>query len=93
MHAIGRVFAASGAAVANAELRFVWRASGGPSSGWLQSDARTRSTGEYLACGLPADQPISVEIYAEGFEPAATTLRVGSPRSAARLDLVLVPAR
>lgn len=93
VHAIGSVLTASGAAVANAELRFVWRANGGPSAGWLQSDARTRSTGAYLACGLPADQPISVEIRADGFEPAGTTLRVGSPRSAARLDIVLVRAR
>ena len=92
VHAVGNVFAASGAAVANAELRFVWRANGGPSAGSLQSDARTRSTGGYIVCGLPANQPISVEIRAEGFEPAATTLRVGSPRSAARLDLVLTPA-
>lgn len=93
VRAIGMVFAASGSAVTNAELRFVWRANGGLSAGWLQSVARTSSTGNYLACGLPPDQPISVEIRAEGFEPVATTLWVGSPRANARLDLVLVPAR
>lgn len=90
--ATGRVSGATGTAVADAELRFVWRADGGPSAGWLQSYARTRLTGTFIACGLPSDQPITVEIRAQGFEPAATTLRVGSPRSAARLDIVLVPA-
>lgn len=93
VNASGRVLAASGAAVTDAELRFVWRANGGPSAGWLQSHARTRSRGDFIACGLPSNQPITVEIRAEGFEPAGTTLRVGSPRSAARLDIVLVPAR
>lgn len=87
----GRVFSASGPALPAAELRFAWRAEGGEGPEWLQTGTRTSSTGEFTSCGPPQDRPIIVEVRAEGHEPAALTLRIGSPRAAARVDLVLVP--
>lgn len=88
----GRVFSAAGAVLPAADLRFVWRAEGGTAAGWLQTETRTRSTGEYRVCGLPQDRLVTVEVRAHEHEPAGLTLRIGSPRSAARLDLVLTPA-
>jgi len=86
----GTVVSATGPVLPAAELRLYWRDKG-TDAAWLQSGTRSLTTGQYRVCGLPQDRLITVEVRAGGHEPAAIALRVGSPRTAARLDLVLVP--
>ncbi len=90
--AFGTVRSASGAVLPAAELRFFWRDQGGAADSWLQTQARTQATGRYRVCGLPRDRLMTVQVFADGQAPAEMTLRIASPRPAARLDLVLVPA-
>jgi hypothetical protein len=88
----GTVISAGGSVLPAAELRFFWRDQGDANESELQFISTTQPTGQYRACGLPQDRLVTVEVRAEGHEPAAIAVRVGAPRSAARLDLVLAPA-
>lgn len=81
-----------GLAVPKAELRFFWREPGGAPDAWQQSSTVAGPAGAYHSCEIPQDVLVVVEVRADGYEAAAITLRVGSPRSSARLDLTLVPA-
>lgn len=88
----GAVRGVDGSAIPLADLRFFWRELGGAPDVWQQASAVAGPTGIYHSCAIPQDALVIVEVRAAGYEPAAITLRVGSPRSAARLDLTLVPA-
>lgn len=88
----GAVRGVDGSAVPLADLRFFWREPGESPDAWQQSSAVAGPSGVYHSCALPQDALVIVEVRAAGYEPAAITLRVGAPRSAARLDLTLVPA-
>lgn len=87
----GAVRGVDGSAVPFADLRFFWREPGEAPDEWQQASAVAGSTGVYQSCAIPQDALVIVEVRAAGYEAAAITLRVGSPRSAARLDLTLVP--
>lgn len=87
----GTVRSASGAVLPAADLRFFWPDPKGEKDSWLQSNSTTQQAGQFRVCELPQDRLVTVEVRADGHEPAAITLRIGSPRTAARLDLVLVP--
>ncbi len=89
--AFGTVRSAAGHVLPSAKLGFFWRADGAAAEDWVRTEARMTSTGQYRVCGLPQDRLIVVNVSAEGHEPAAITLRVGAPRSAALLELVLAP--
>lgn len=88
---VGQVLGAGRAGLAATALRFVWRAPGESDTGWLQSEAVTDTLGRYRACGIPQDRVVTVEVRAVGHDPAAIALRIGSPRKAGYLDLVLSP--
>lgn len=87
----GAVRGVDGSAVPFADLRFFWRKPGGATDAWQQASAIAGPTGVYRSCAIPQDALVIVEVRAAGYEAAAITLRVGSPRSAARLDLTLAP--
>ncbi len=89
--AFGTVRSTSGAALPAAELRFFWRAASGTPDQWLHADAQISATGQYRVCGLPHDVLLTVQVRADGHEPASIALRVSSPRPSARVDLVLTP--
>jgi hypothetical protein len=88
----GAVRGVDGSAVPFADLRFFWREPDGAPDEWQQASTVAGATGVYQSCGIPQDALVIVEVRANGYEAAAITLRVGSPRSEARLDLTLVPA-
>lgn len=88
----GAVRGVDGSAIPLADLRFFWREPGGAPDVWQQASAVAGPTGIFHSCAIPQDALVIVEVRAAGYEPAAITLRVGSPRSTARLDLTLVPA-
>lgn len=88
---VGQVLGAGRAGLAATALRFVWRAPGESDTGWLQSEAVTDTIGRYRVCGIPQDRVVTVEVRAVGHDPAAIALRIGSPRKAGYLDLVLSP--
>lgn len=89
---VGTVSSASGPVLPAAELRFFWLDPGQGRDAQPQAETTTQPTGQYRVCGLPQDRLVTVEVRAAGHEPAAIALRVGSPRTAARLDIMLVPA-
>ncbi len=67
-----------------------WRGAQGASDPPEESHARTASAGQYRACGIPHDRLVTVQVFADGHEPATMALRIAPTRSASRLDLVLL---
>lgn len=87
----GTVHGASRASLSATVVSFSWRADSGSAESWMRTEAVTGPSGRYRACGIPQDRLVTVEVRAAGHEPGAVAVRIGSPRSTGRLDLLLVP--
>lgn len=88
---VGWVRSTSGAVLPAAELRFFWREDSGAPDAWVQASSTSQSSGVYRVCEIPRDRLVIVEVRADGYAAAAITVRIGSPRQFARLDMTLEP--